>query len=474
MSKPNWCIQKQEITHAFVRGTRRVDLPLLEQTPEAKLGLLAAVATTGRFSLPTHPESFENDKNLVDSTRMAGVEIRSALCRYFRANRKPAPPTGSVYRVFERCRQLDIHMHRFDYTQLKHLLSIDADLFDTPFRRWASAGESRDDELTGTLTEENWLEFPTAERCNYIKRLHQVSPDKARQLLGENISSDTAATRGSLIESIAGSVSSGDQALLESLLTDRAKSVQDIVTRMLGGINGTAQYKERLDEAKSRLSVKVSKVLKQKKLIIDQPGGYKRHQLRQWYVETFGRIDPLQLAAHLELSIDEFCDLIDKEHLAVECIKQLAFQAEPKPMASLASRYSDAFMNGLMDSGLSGLDLLSDTIKEKLWVALLTNASMEDIPSWIRNVQRVHLSLKSPVPSKLSLSLVTNPKFKKQLKALFEEHESRDFYIVENLVTVLHSDCYAVFSTSLEGVSSVYTSQANQLIALLTLLEADQ
>jgi len=246
---------------------------------------------------------------------MASVEIRSALCRYFRINRKSEQPLAAVYRVFDNYRKSGLHIHRFDYVQLKHLLALDPSLFDASFRRWASSRKSQTAMDLGEITDANWLEFSNPERVDYIARLHREAPGRARDLLSECFAQETANLRGKLLMAIEASVSIDDKAFLQSLAGDRAKSVQEILDHVLGCIANTEQYNRRFEEAASRLSLKVSKILKKRTLEVDQPAGYKGYRLAEWYSETFQRIDPMAFANHLSIEADEFCELIENSEL---------------------------------------------------------------------------------------------------------------------------------------------------------------
>jgi len=472
----DWLQQRQEINQAFVRGTRRAELPIIEKTLSGKLGLLAAVAARARFELPQHPTEFEQEQNQHNDNpqHVASMDIRSALCRYFRTNRKSDHPHSAVVRVFKSYQKRNLHVHRFDYVQLKPLLSIDASLFDTPFRRWASRRTSTEGSLHEQITPENWLEFSNPERCDFIRDLHQRDATTTRALLSECLAQETASVRGKLLGAIEASVTADDREFLETLLKDRAKSVKDIVATMLGGIEGSVQYNERLEEAVSRLSIKVSKLRKKKSLDVEQPGGYKSHRLAAWYAQTFNGINPESMAKHLDVDVKEFCDLIDKKGLAFECITQLARQQNHKLMVTLASRHTDGFMKWMSTNDISSLQMIDDKTKEGLWSALLGNASMQKLGDWVHAVERIYLSLKLPVPAQLSESLINSKDFKKGLDVIVEEHAPRHFEIVERLVAVLQPSAYSALMAKLEGVPSVYTTQANQLILLLNLLESDQ
>jgi len=242
-----------------LRGTRRAELPIQEQSPSAQLGLLAAIASRARFKLPSYPDEFETTDNHSNPEHMASMPVRTALCRYFRSSRQADQPDCGVVRVFRAYSERGLHVHRFDYMQLKPLLSKDASLFDAPFRRWANGRKASDTDEHADITDKNWLEFSNPERYEYIRALHQEDAERARTLLTECLGQESASIRGKLLDAISLSITFDDKGFLESLLTDRAKSVKEAVATMLGNLSGTEQYQVRLDEAASRLSIKVSK-----------------------------------------------------------------------------------------------------------------------------------------------------------------------------------------------------------------------
>lgn len=471
MSVPSWVTQRLEISQAFVRGTRRAELPLPDLSTDEKLDLLAAVAVRKRFDFPHFPDTFAQDENVPITESVPSEEIRLALRRYFRADRLIDPPYSAVHRVFDRCRKGELNIHRFDYMQFKPLLSIDASLFDVSFRRWSMSHKTEVAGTSDAMNDENWLDFPNAQRCDYIAALHNESPERARHLLAQSLNQETASVRGKLLTALEPSVTVGDRAYLESLLADRAKSVQQILNRLLGGLAGTDQYKIRFEEATSRLSLKTSKILKKKSLVIDQPGGYKSHQLNEWYAETFNRIDPCALAAHLELSTLEFCELIENQGLAVECIAQLARQQLHEPMIMLASMHSGAFMHRLSFTDVHSLQFIDSKTKTDLWAALLGHASIANFTQWVSSLQSVYLALKMPIPPELGQQVIKRTEFKNGLKALVEEQTSSHLDSVEILVSILHVDCYAALYAKLDDIPSIYISPAKQLSNLINLLE---
>ncbi len=471
MSLPSWVAGTPEINSSLARGTGRQALPIGDGAVNSQLAILAGMAAYIRLQLPNTPAVFEQNQSPSSIGLMVDDAIRAALIRYFKANRDGLSD-AAVQRVFDLFSTNDYVVHPFDYIELEHLLRYKQSLFDVKFRRWASQGDN-EDIAESDITLDNWTEFAPAERSNYISTLHSVDPEAARALLLDALPDETASVRGKLIQAIESSITISDKVFLEGLLNDRAKSIKDRAATMLSYLPGTEQNNERFKEAVSRLSLKKTKLTRKNKLMVEQPKGYKNHsyKLIDWYGTTFGGIDPIAVAAKLELKPAEFCNLIEQPYLACQCVIQLAKQNELELLKPLAMQNSDVVLAWLFNDDEIELYSLSLEVKNLFWAMATKTISGKSVSHWVQMLESLYLKLNTPIPKDISLYVVSDKKILAAISQSFEESEKYDKHLLERLVSILDACSYPQLKNITKDAPPFVSTYANQLIDLLSLLD---
>lgn len=471
MNAPDWIMQAEECVNALARGTDRQALPVGDGSTASQLAVLAGLAAFRRMQVPESPESFEQSISVANEGQLVSDAVRASIARYFKANRDQTPD-AAVRRVFGVFQSANVAVHPFDYAELEYLLRVDPALFNVQFKRWASE-KTRSDSVSGDMSPDNWTEFTPAERRDYIRQLHVADPDTARALLSDALPGETASVRGKLLQAIESSVTVADQVFLEGLLSDRAKSVSALATNMLAYLPATEQNQERFEEAASRLSLKTVKVSKKTKLVVEQPKGYRAnsHQLIEWYRSTFGGVDPIALAAKLELKPKKFLELIEQPYLACECVLQLARQNEFDLMKPLAVRIQGYLLQWMCYYIENDLNVLQADVKATIWEVAAQVPDELAVHSWVQMLEQLYLRLNAPMPKATCIKLLKNKKVLKLFKASIEDDEKIDRQMFERLAAVLETDAYTELQKIINDAPPSMTTYAHQLISLIALID---
>ncbi len=94
-----------------------------------------------------------------------------------------------------------------------------------PDWRWAAEAEQSETSL--------WEEGTLAERCEYMIRVREKDPAKARELIQEGLKGENASNRSKLIALFQHNLNSEDEPVLESLLDDRSIEVRRTIASLL-------------------------------------------------------------------------------------------------------------------------------------------------------------------------------------------------------------------------------------------------
>jgi hypothetical protein len=128
-----------------------------------------------------------------------------------------------------------------------------------------TAHEAQDDDL--------WQHSSLDQRKLFLKRLRQVDPQRARDLLTAALPTEGARERAALIESLATSLQLEDQDLLEPALTDKSKEVRQMVVRLLSSLP-QSRYMQRMATRLQPLLKSEKKLLRGTIITLEPPQVY--------------------------------------------------------------------------------------------------------------------------------------------------------------------------------------------------------
>ena len=286
---------------AFVLGLARqaIEVPQSLQREDGTrslLGYLALLAARSRFERPRVPAQWrraprEGAANYVDT------ESRRLMRRLFAVGTATRSTVEALeLRVSDLLVQRGLVVHPFDRFALRDFSGSEVE------------GQS-------TIDPDEWDELDAKERVSWLLAMRQQDPAKAREHCAADLADQTAAVRNKWLEAFTVALSAADVSFLESCLGDRAKSVVERVTALLSRIPGTAQFAERLEQAKSRLSLKVGRLRRKPRLVLDAPAHLEGYARWEWVVGMFGNIDLAELAGAYDLDSSELSAAIVDDHL---------------------------------------------------------------------------------------------------------------------------------------------------------------
>lgn len=117
-----------------------------------------------------------------------------------------------------------------------------------------------------------WPTLDTPAAAIQLRRLRATDPDRGRELLSAHWSKLPAKARAEHLETLAATLSLGDEDLLESALEDRAKSVREVAVAMLAGLGGS-RFRARMGERLAPLITVEKKLLRPTRIRLALPQG---------------------------------------------------------------------------------------------------------------------------------------------------------------------------------------------------------
>ncbi|MEO0424752.1 MAG: DUF5691 domain-containing protein [Pseudomonadota bacterium] len=387
---------------------------------QVDLDALSLLAARSRFdelrpgALRLPPTSLPVASALVDPVQ------RQVLVRLFKARSAYELPDAAALRVLDALHQAGLALHPFDYPELAGLMQADPSRLDRAARHWLkqrrTTGAAPDPSDPAT-DDERWWDDTPGTRAALLLKLRSDAPERARALLEEVLTRDTAATRGKLLATLAKGLSEDDVPLLEKASADRAQSVRAIADRLLAQLPGTAAYRARAEEVSTHLKVQRT-LTGGVKITVITPKAFKGRRRDEWFAETFDAVDPLGLAEHLGLGPQDFCRGLNNATLAVRFTLRLIARNEFALAQALGARYASDFVTHVGEHR----DALASLTADQAGTVLSIFASQvhdNDIRTYGTLVDVLYTDLRQTLPQDLADSVLGG----KPLKRLLSHNE---------------------------------------------------
>jgi hypothetical protein len=260
----------------------------------------------------------------------------------------------------------NLRLHPFDFAVLEPLVLRHRDALGPAAASWVAivrprGGSSEDDEI---------------EVLAGLRQLRGANPNAARAEIQTSFTDQPAARRAAMLDVLRVALGPSDVAFLASLESDKAGSVRDRATELLGRIPGTADYGARLARARDHVKVQTSGLVFKKKSLSVQGITEKSGSMAQL-------LDGLMLhdlAAQFDLDVPKF----------VELASETDGLAEPVLLAVLAQGQFDLmpyFVASLRPDGADLISLLprllpqaTSSVREKLLRALVGPKRWDRLP----------------------------------------------------------------------------------------------
>ncbi len=189
--------------------------------------------------------------------------------------------------------------------------------------------------MDAKIAESNWETGTHNDRMQFLRELRAKDPSAAIPLLTEAFPQENANNRVEFLELLENGLSDADVTFLEMQSTDKSKKVKELALDLLKLIPGSSINRMYEDHISRALSVKEQRVMlfaKKKVLHLDknvEPSealfgtgiskvssikGVEDHH--HWLHKVLAFVHPDALLRHLQLSLDEFLDIVQKDEVA--------------------------------------------------------------------------------------------------------------------------------------------------------------
>lgn len=179
-----------------------------------------------------------------------------------------------------------------------------------PWRDWAEAlaserapGQAADEELT----EENWSDWWPAARRIALKKLRELDPVAATELLAAKASGEGAEARLRLIECLVTGLSDADAPYLESLSQDRAPKIKALAASLLARLGRGSGTQDDASELAGFFEFQTKGLLRRTRILVPRP--IKTPAQRSRREALLAQVDFVGFAATLGVSPEELVAL---------------------------------------------------------------------------------------------------------------------------------------------------------------------
>jgi hypothetical protein len=298
---------------------------LIAATP-AKEPALAVLALAGQRQRFERPRLEHGTEGIPDAARRLHEDQRPILPAGARrlllrlANGVDKSLADAAVRAaVSRVMRAGFRLHPFDLPRLIGHIKGHAKCMGLAERAYLALTEaSSKSEIRGLIhaeiTAETWTEFPKAHRVAFLREERRRDPAAARALIEGVFKSETAPVRYDLLSTLHVGLGADDLPFLESVASDRADSVREVVARLIANVPGTSAYAARLAEAAQCFARKASTVdgiLKRVGLasaagvVFTPPKGAGKGKQGTALQRLFDGLSLAEVAAAASLAIDE-------------------------------------------------------------------------------------------------------------------------------------------------------------------------
>jgi hypothetical protein len=259
--------QAKDIKQAMLLGLGKAPLPG-DADPLATLSL---VAMRGKFMRTNPPTGAADASASYDtSAKYLSDESRLLLIKLL-SDRDASAGDGIALGVLRAINARDLKLHPFDYARLEDFIAQHAANLGSEERAWLTfvrpARKQDDIYLDDPLTEETLPQASRAHKLQFLRVLRKGDAAKARELVGALLPNEPANVRAELVSLLAVTLDDADRPFLESLSQDRAQSVRDAASMLLGCIRGTDAFAKRIERLKDHLQIKTEGLLRKHRVL---------------------------------------------------------------------------------------------------------------------------------------------------------------------------------------------------------------
>lgn len=443
ISEQNVEQERLSLRRALIKGASREPLtvPAWLSPPGAEGNVLSLIAALGlriRFDRPTVPDQFETESVRHRPARLLGPQARRLLCRLFGSSKKKDLPETAM-RLLDLFSELDLHLHPFDYPELKTLMNADVAMLDANARRWLLDGKGDEPVLSlDDIGDDNWTSFTPAVRERFLLERRASNPAEARELCAAALGDDAASVRGKLLATLSVGLSADDVEYLESFAKDRAASVKNIAGALLARIEGTAAHTERLESAHEQLDLKSGGIIGRKKMLMPRvPKGTAKSKVDTWIANTFADVNPADLASKLGLTPKVFAAAIGNQTLK-NTMFQNAVNARAFEFATLIAAEFD-HRDAWALAGPGRFNSVDRNDRARLWECFERAVGTTSLIDACRLVDALYGTLRVPPPPKFIEALAAGKPWKQWTRAVAKDIDLDDQSAPQTIMTFAHS-----------------------------------
>ena len=234
------------------------------------LATLALVAMREKFVRP-HPPAGPADASTPYASygKLLSDEFRLLLLKLL--SERDVGADWHAVDIFRAIKAHDLRLHPFDYARLEYFIERYAAEFGPEERAWLAvvrpARKQDDIYPEGPLTDATLPQASRAQKLQFLRALRKEDAGKARKLVETLLPNEPANVRAEFVGLLALKLGDDDRPFLESLAQDRAQSVRDAASMLLGCIRGTDAFAKRIERLKDHLQIKTEGLLRKHQVL---------------------------------------------------------------------------------------------------------------------------------------------------------------------------------------------------------------
>jgi hypothetical protein len=372
-----------KLKRAYLLGLAKESVP----PGESSLATLSLVAMRSMYARPApmsapHVDILEPDSRpvLPEPTR----DLVLTLC-----GGKAGSANDQIGLAVARAlRAAGVRLHPFDFARLHDFVVRYAAELGPTAKSWAaylqpSSKESVADAYVELITEESIGSASRAAKIAFLTNLRHSSPARARAIIERIAPSEPANVRAELAGLLRIGLSDDDIPCLQSFITDRAQSVRDRASALLGRFPGTEQHEKNVALFRDHLKVTGTGILRRRKTLTVTSADKKLDAISTVFANS--RLE--DMARAIDLSVEEFAEAAAES----EGIDALALaSAINERRLNLIPKFADALKrdNGQVALALVAealpkaqrgdrVPILSACLRPETWAALPNKSALE-------------------------------------------------------------------------------------------------
>ncbi|MFN0191872.1 MAG: DUF5691 domain-containing protein [Aestuariivirga sp.] len=456
--------QTKDIKQSLLLGLGKA--PLSGADPLATLSL---VAMRGKFARPARPTAAADTgvshelsaKYLLDESRAKLVRLLSG--------KDAKIDDGIANGILRAIKASGLRLHPFDYARLEDFIACHAADLGPEERAWLKLvrpDRKPDDDpyLDGPLTEETLPQASKAQKLRFLRELRASDSARAGEFIAKLMPNEPANMRGELVGILAARLDEADRQFLESLAQDRAQSVRDAASELLGRIRGTDAFAKRIERLKDYVKIKTEGLLRRHKVLkLVEPAASKSAEGYVGARALFGGLHLKDIADALGESESSLLEAASRTEKAGMAPFLLLVAAVKDGLIDLATKYQSIHEG---DNGEHTIEFLREALPftdgaardQALRIAVRPKSWRESPNPFI--VEQAAACIASPLPVDLATEIVELPFWSSS------ESDGRYEHLAAVLAPLIPRELSHRFVTMSESVSRRATLYHRFLLSL--------